>query len=518
VRGPRLAAVGAAAVLCALLTGPVAVLDEESYLEIAAQLPWARPYDWWRPWQPAGAAPAPDTYLFAHPPLFLWWVKVWAARAPTAPAALYPLKLAAALPWAMLFGWATGRLAERLVPDAPRVAIALVLGSPVVLLGLQRGLMPDLMVAALGAAAVACAIEDAPGRAWWVPAGLLLGAAASTKYPALLLFPLIAAVGHARGRVPWAALGLGAALWLGVELALTHAYGRPHLFEVLRTADTIGRGPLPGRLTGAAVRLGFVLLPLPFLSRRWAALWVLAAALALVLGVFGAPTGLPLPDRLALAAFALPGAFLLVVLGLHLRIAQGHGAAGADALLLSAWPLLVFLGVALGHNFAAPRYLLPAALPLALLVARLWARSPLGRGLLGLTAAAQLALGLALSHAERQAAAAADAAALAALAEVPAPRAFAGEWAFRHRLRAAGVPFWTGGPLPPGTTLILPDNSAPPAAPAGWIARPGPAFGRHPLRLVDPAVGVGFYGETIGPFPLGRGTGPLEQLTLWTAP
>ena len=29
MRGPRLAAVGAAAVLCALLTGPVAVLDED---------------------------------------------------------------------------------------------------------------------------------------------------------------------------------------------------------------------------------------------------------------------------------------------------------------------------------------------------------------------------------------------------------------------------------------------------------------------------------------------------------
>jgi len=519
VRVPtRLGAVGAAAVLCVLLTGPVAVLDEESYLEIAGALPWGRPYDWWRPWQPAGAAPAADTYLFAHPPLFLWWVKAWASRANVSPAALLPLKIAAALPWAMLYGWAAGRLAVRFVPDAPRVAAALALSSPVVLLGLQRGLMPDLMVAALSAAAVACVVEDRPGQAWWAPAGLLLGAAASTKYPALLLFPVIALHGWARGRVPWAALALAGALWLGVEGFLASRYGRPHLWEVLHTADTIGRGSFFGRLCGVAARLGFVLLPLPFLARRWAVLWLAAVLFALAVVALGAPSGHPGAGRLALLAFALPGALLFVVIGLHVQIAAPHGRAGADALLLAAWALAVVLGVLFGHNFAAPRYLLPAALPLALMVARLWSRSPRGRALLGATAAAQLSLGLALSHAERRAAEAADAAALAALAEAPAPRAFAGEWAFRHRMRAAGVPFWSGGPLPAGTTLILAENSAPPAAPAGWVGRPGPAFGRHPLRLVDPPAGVGFYGETLGPLPLGRGDGPLEQVTLWTAP
>ena len=71
---PRLALALAAAVVAALLSCPVPVLDEESYLDIATQLRWDRPYDWWRPWPPWGANREADALVYAHPPGFLMWV------------------------------------------------------------------------------------------------------------------------------------------------------------------------------------------------------------------------------------------------------------------------------------------------------------------------------------------------------------------------------------------------------------------------------------------------------------
>ena len=56
--------------MCALLTHGLPALDEESYLWIANEMSWARPYDWQLPWPPYD-----DAFIYAHPPLFLWWVK-----------------------------------------------------------------------------------------------------------------------------------------------------------------------------------------------------------------------------------------------------------------------------------------------------------------------------------------------------------------------------------------------------------------------------------------------------------
>ena len=57
------------AVLSSILASVYPVLDEESYLYIAQSLSLSRPYDWLLPWPPYT-----DSYRYAHPPLFLYWM------------------------------------------------------------------------------------------------------------------------------------------------------------------------------------------------------------------------------------------------------------------------------------------------------------------------------------------------------------------------------------------------------------------------------------------------------------
>ena len=60
-------------VLTTLLSSSLPVLDEESYLYIAQKMRFSHPYDWPLPWHPWT-----DSYVYAHPPLFLYWVRsVW---------------------------------------------------------------------------------------------------------------------------------------------------------------------------------------------------------------------------------------------------------------------------------------------------------------------------------------------------------------------------------------------------------------------------------------------------------
>ncbi len=87
--------------LAALFMPAAPVLDEESYLDIAAQMPWARPYDWYRAWQPWGAEVPENSYLYAHPPLHLWWIKLTGGLR------------AAGLLWAGLLGFSAGTLCEQ---------------------------------------------------------------------------------------------------------------------------------------------------------------------------------------------------------------------------------------------------------------------------------------------------------------------------------------------------------------------------------------------------------------------
>lgn len=530
---PRVALAAAVGLAVLLLSGPLPVLDEESYLEIGGQLDLLHPYSWWRAWPPWGNQREADAFVYAHPPLFLEWVALWmraalgrSAAGEPAEALIWPLKVAAALPWAGLLGWCVGRLCERWGPHPWRAA-ALWLSAPVSLLIAQRGLMPDLMATALGASAMTAWVEAVaatePGlrRRWALWSGLSLAAAALTKYPAaLLLLPLLWDLRRAGPRVWRPALGAAALLFLGVELALFIDYGRPHLAEVLLRAPEIPRGPLLGRGLGVAARLGLVAFALPLAARSPAGWWAAAAAVAAALCLLGAPPGAEPGTLLQAWVWASAG---LLALAPALRAARRPTAPPEDR-LLAFWALAVIGGVVLGHNYAAPRYLAPAAAPLALLWSRELAGQRWAGALLAAAVALQASLGLGISAAERSFAVAADEAARALDAQTPpagdgagAPHQFTGEWTFRWRLRQRGWAFWDGvEALPPGARLAVPAHSSPAALPP--TLRPGPetAVGRGGLRLLDAPRSVGLYSETTGVLPLGWSEGPIESARLWT--
>lgn len=504
------------------------MLDEESYLDIAQQLSVTRPYDWWRPWQPWGLDRTASAYVYAHPPLFLVWVQGWVRQG----AALGAVKAAAALPWAMLFGWATGRLAERLTRQ-PWWAGVTVLTAPIALLGLQRGLMPDLLCAAMGALAMTCWVEaqDCPPGAnggfprvrWLLLSGATLGAAAFTKYPALLLWvPLLAHALRTR-RAPamlWVGAGF-AATWGAGEAWLWATYGRLHLLEVLLRADEIARGAAGGRALGVASRLGLLgVSALPALAGTGARRLPLALLGGCGLVVLGAPADTPALALALLAGLAGLGVFLVgsTVEGLG---RSPHDRHDGDGVLLSSWALAVLAGVLIGHNYAAPRYLLPMMLPLGLLVCRAAERRPGGKLLLAAGVVGQLALGLLVTVAEHRFAHAQVEAAEEALDAVgpSATGVFSGEWTFRWRMQQAGWTWWDGAaPVPPGTPLVSATEAGPAAIPAEWepVATVPARLGH--VRVLDAAASVSLYSETGGVLPLGASQGPLEQAVVWTRP
>lgn len=525
---PRTALALAAGLCVVVLSSAVPVLDEESYLDIAGQLAWARPYSWWRAWQPWGLERPDDAYVYAHPPLFVLWVKAWLAQGNALPVAA--VKIAAGLPWAMLLGWSAGRLAERLTRQ-PWWAAVTYLTAPITLLGVQRGLMPDLMCAALGALGMVSWLEGCatpkPLRflrvRWLVLAGLALGAAAFTKYPALvLLLPLGL---HARrtaavSALAWVALGF-VALWGTGEAWLWSQYGRMHLLEVLARAGEIGRGPLPGRTLGAVTRLGLLgVSALPFLLGSGSRRLPLALGAGVFLCATGAPEGTPLLARVLLAGLAGLGVFVLLE---ALREVRGSplDRRDGDSLLLGSWVAAVLASVVVAHNYAAPRYLLPLLLPLALLAARTAERRVGGLTLLTGGAAIQLALGLAVTVAEHHFAHAQVEAADQALeaAGPDRPGVFCGEWSFRWRLEAAGWRWWDGRtPLPPGTRVISATEAVPAALPDTWSPTHTLQATTATVRVVDTQSSVSLYSETIGALPLGASRGPLETALLWEVP
>ena len=526
LRAPRLGLSLAAMVAVLLLSVAVPVLDEESYLEIAGMLDPARPYDWWRPWPPWGSAREADAFVFAHPPAFLLWVHAWARTG----APIWPLKVAAGLPWAALLGWSVGRLAERIAHRPWLVAVGFLL-APITLLGVQRGLMPDLMVTALEATAVCwwlegLSVNGAVRRRWMLWAGVAAGLAATTKYPALMVLPVLALHGQSRRQlsdtVPfWLAF---AAVFLGTELWLALAYGRVHLVEVLSRAAEIPSGAVGPRWLGTAVRLSLGVTALPVLILPWRRALPAVTVLAGGLVWWGMPEGTSTQDALLAVILAALGAMLV---GLAARELVWPDAPRADktrhdGLLIGAWLLAVLAGVAFGHNFSAPRYLLPAMAPLALLVDRIASRRGDGRLVFGVGIALSAVLATALTVAEHQLHHAAVLAADRALAAVPAhlqPGCFTGEWAFRWRMREAGWTFCAGVDdvvaLPPGRVVIGPTQSSPGELPTTLGELEHVSLGHTWLHVVDASTGVGLYSETVGLVPFSIKPGPVETVTLW---
>ena len=224
------------------------VLDEESYLAIAEQLRFARPYDWSFSWLPHGDR---DAYVYAHPPLFLWWVKVWLGLLGEG---ILAWKWLMSIPFQLLLGGSVAWFASK--TEKPWLAFFLWLSLPIVSMTASRGLMPDLQVTALGTAAMAFWFSAEGDRASWkhLVAGVLLAMASWTKYPALLLVVVPLVYSRSLRSVLPMMLSFSVC-WIVGEGWLWWEYGRWHLWEVLVRAPEIPRGSVEGRLMGILLRL-----------------------------------------------------------------------------------------------------------------------------------------------------------------------------------------------------------------------------------------------------------------------
>lgn len=508
-----------AALACALsAVTKLPVIDEESYLWLGAHVDPARPYDWHRTWQP-WADLGPTTFVYAHPPLHLWWMALVHAVSPE----LSVQRVLCAVPFVALYALGVGRLAAA-TTARPGLACAAWLAASTVQLALQDSLMIDLPAVALATAGVGvyAARHERGGAGGFAVAGALLGLAAATKYSmGMVVVPVLlhAALRVAKGRLP---LGSGLALAgaavgvpAGVEALVAAQYGQVHAWSVWAHRHDIVSGPVGQRTVGVLARAA--LLPLP-----------LAGAGAVVAAVAGAAVAwFAVPAGLSGAGFA----------GMCAACALGAIAVGAAAralvdeddrdagLLLGGLVVATFAGVAGAHNFASARYLLPAAAPLAVLLARAVEGSARARALAwcGVGASAVVAAAVCVADARLAAAGAAvaEAGALRVQSMAPVDVRFAGEWTFRYHLEAIGWQrYRPGEALRPGTLVLVADNESPGDYPrSAWqpVDRVEGAD-RFPLKVMAPSRQTALYAETLGVLPLGWSADPLESATVFRVP
>lgn len=474
---------------------PLAVLDEESYLYIAENIFPKRPYDWSLPWPPYSTD---DAFIFAHPPLFMWWVwllKSWFGFS------IVATKVLAGLPAQIILGISVVSLCR---PKGKRWlwALAALLLTPIFNLSISRGLMPDLWVSALGAAGLALWFQGESRKDWrWsVFAGLFLGLAAWTKYPALLL-PLVVLIHSTDSRRLFYCLGGWLLVWGGGELWLWTIYDRIHFIEVLQRASEIGRGPPLQRISGVLVRLSVgapivLLLCIPF--------WRVAGFGLLAGGILWGVSDLPIP-LLPLVCFGGAGVFSLGAIAVSRE----------KEAWCATWGFLVILGVFGGHNFAAPRYCLPAMVPIAILVGyriKSIISLPATRLVLILSGGLSIVIGLGEKEYAKSAAGLAE-----TVIGTHSKGYFSGEWTFRHQMRDGGWTFWRGEALC-GTEVAVAVQCAPAAVFDDWTliktydGLPGS------IRLVQANSSAGYYAETVGKMPMMWSTGPLESVQIWKAP
>jgi len=261
------------------------------------------------------------------------------------------------------------------------------------------------------------------------------------------------------------------------------------------------------------VRMGLVAVPIWLFLRPKRALG-LGVVCAAILVVWGTASGTAIEMQLALGLWALGSAAGLVAL---------MGVGGRDNNHRKAWlgwALAWMLAVALGHNFAAPRYLVALTIPVAVLAVKPALRR--ARWLLPSHMVVGCVLGAILVVAEHRYAEAGVQVAQEVVQSVDSPGWFSGEWTFRWSMQGAGWRF-----LPPNEAVAIAagehvatvGHASPGEMPANWTAtKTFVSDVTFPVRVACAQCSVGLYGETIGLLPVGWGTEPMEEATLWVTP
>lgn len=444
---------------------------------------WARPYDWKMPWFPFEE----HGFVFAHPPLFLYWVKAiqsWFG--------LSTAQWILGCPWQLLFLFSVNKLFQKfLKPKQTWLALFMLLTCVGVYLPLTRSLMPDLMMTSIATFSIWCWMA-AQTRGQVFRAGILLGIASWVKYPALLLILLPLLYEKERGRLLWFLLGCGLVL-LFAEGWLYLLYGDVHLLEVLRRAPEIPRSSFGSRGIGILNRLGISLLPLALIlgtqqaKTTW--LWGLVGGLASVFYAYGL--------GLETLWFAFPFGFLGAVILSTLRISS----------LWSFWTAVVLLGVWITHNYAAPRYWMLISIPLLIQVLETFSIKKWHVGLLISSTVFCIAMTQAeLLHSEET----------DRLAEAVHQKfesvAFTGEWTFRWKMEHLGHVFMADT-RPAEVAWAL--NSAGGVAAADYRFVERFTAQNTRLSLVNSQRSVGYYADSLGFWPLWIAEEPIETVEIW---
>lgn len=503
--------VWAAIGLCLPFLGKAPAIDEESYLWMGSHLSPLHPYDWQRVWQ------GTSTYAYAHPPLFLWWMWLFAPFHEHT----FGLRIVSGLPFVALYAWAASRLARRLC-NHPDLAELAWITSATVLLGLHDSLEIDLPMAALLTAGVAAYREGFEDERWFPLAGFALGLAIEVKYTAVVFLPVLLVHMIRRGW-RWPLVVAAAVPIVGIELFLYATYREWHPVAVWAGRHEIAHGDMGGRWLGVLARAA--LLPVGLVLIRTHAV-VFACGVLLALGSLAAVRPQPLDGTgaaLLLTCAALGSALLLrAVLAAFSSSARRRKGDRDDALLLGGWFISVVMGVVLAHNYASARYLLPASVPAAILLARAAEDMEGGKLILRATSAVAGAFSLLLAIADyRYARAGAEVGRTVSLAmenEGLSPGRFAGEWSFRHAMERAG---WTrfdpAEVLPTGMVVAIASDASPGDVDKSRLV-PMKRFesrDNFPVRVVDIDHGVGLYAETLGPLPFSLNGGPLESVSVY---
>ncbi len=432
----------------------------------------------------------------------------------------------ALLPFLLLLVYSTWWLARRFCRQ-PWLPTLFVLASPAVVVSIN--LMRDVPAAALTAAAAALAVRgtDRENVGSVLGGAGLLGAAILTKYSAAALLPVLML--YPLGKRRWtlsAALAASLLPLLGWSLWTHHLYGTAHPLFLLAGEHSGGSFGAPDKFFGALAILGSSLLLAPaLLLASWNRRRVAGAALSLALAAALSATYYHATVSLQFGCWVFGGGLLLI-----LAVASPPGSwRDPDGFFLLVWLLGPLLFSVFFVPFQAVRHLIPALIPLTLLVFRSFDSigAHWGRGLLWGLLSLQAGLSMAVAYADYQYADCyrSGASRLQARArQSQTPVWFVGHWGWKLYAQRAGFrQLHANGPAPrQGDWLVWPQRvhignafSGHPGLREHWeLVESFPCQSALPVRTMN-FQGAAFYAVIRGNSPFAFQDLPLETFRVY---
>lgn len=479
----------------------------------------------------------PMSLINKNPPLVSYYIALAASVLGWSEIALHLAFLLPALAVATGMFLVARRFCER-----PLLAALAGLLTPVFLVtGLT--VMSDMLMLAFWVFAVYFWIQglDTGRRGALLLAGVLIGAAALSKYFAIALIPLLGFYAVARQRrIDWSLLYLliPVALLLWYQWATHQLYGRGLLLDAAAYAtDTramFQRGVIPRLYIGLTFTGGCIASAFFFARQLWSTtaltLWALAALLC-ALALLALPTlaVVPLSGQahwllaLQLALWGTTGAALLTLAALDV-----HRQRDADSLFLFLWMTGTFVFAGFINWNTNGRSILPMIVPAGILIARHLERRAASTRQFRLPAtifplACAAALSLAVTWADYRFAETGRTGAWMIQQKYAASAGnawFLGHWGFQYYMQQRGalplnvknLRFASGDILAAPTTNSNPYTLAPQTTEPEAVDVQQCTW----LATMNPGTGAGYYADASGPLPFAFGSIPAERFRIYS--